>query len=230
MRRDGLLWIAAIIVVYGCSESEGPKAPSREQPAGRTAAVGTVGSDANGKTDRDFVRDVATMNMAEIELSRLALDKATTPEIKVFAQQLIDEHGAAASKLQSVVSGQPIEWPSQLDEKHTKIANELGKEQGVNFDRDYAKAIVYGHQDLAAKLESRLDLQSLADWKTAAAGRTQTQALPEPGVALRDVKIRPLNSANELTTKINQWAAETYPVTQKHLDTARTLRIATKAK
>ena len=29
--------------------------------------------------------------------------------------------------------------------------------------------MVEGHQDLAAKLESRLDVQSLADWKTAAA-------------------------------------------------------------
>jgi hypothetical protein len=28
--------------------------------------------------------------------------------------------------------------------------------------------------------------------------------------------------------KVNQWAAETYPVAQKHLDAARTLENATK--
>jgi hypothetical protein len=90
------------------------------------------------------------------------------------------------------------------------------------------EAMVHGHQDLGARLESRLDLQSLADWKTAAAARTQNQALPEPGVALRDVQIRPEKSDNALTMKINQWAAETYPVAQKHLDAARTLENATK--
>ena len=87
--------------------------------------------------------------------------------------------------------------------------------------------MVEGHQDLAAKLESRLDVQSLADWKTAAAGRTDTKALPEPTIAMRDVQVRPNKSDIEVTIKINQWAADTYPVAQKHLDTARTLEIAT---
>jgi len=88
--------------------------------------------------------------------------------------------------------------------------------------------MIEGHQDLSAKLESRLDVQSLADWKTAAAGRTQSEALPEPNVALRDVAIRPFTSASEGTMKVNQWAADTYPIEQKHLDAARKLENATK--
>jgi putative membrane protein len=227
MRRTGLLWVAAIVIAGGCSKTESTRAPVTQQPAGSTAAVGTSGNAPNVKGEGDFVQDVAVMNMAEVELSRMALEKAASPDIKSFAQRVIDDHGAAGTKLKGVVSGQPIEWPAQLDDKHRKIADELAKEQGGDFDRDYMKAMVYGHQDLAAKLESRLDLQSLADWKTAAAARTQSPALPEPKVALNDVTIRPDKSDSELTMKINQWAAETYPVTQKHLDTARTLRKAT---
>jgi putative membrane protein len=228
MRRTGLLWVVAVMIAGGCSKTEGTKAPSSGQSAGGTAAVGAAGSAARVKSDDDFVRDVAIMNMAEIELSRMALDKATSPDIKSFAQRMIDDQGATGNNLKGVVAGQPIEWPAQLDDKHRKIADELAKKQGPEFDHDYVKAMVYGDQDLGAKLESRLDLQSLADWKTAAAARTQSQALPEPGVALRDVKIRPEKSDNALTMKINQWAAETYPVAQKHLDTARTLENATK--
>ena len=155
-------------------------------------------------SDDDFVRDVALKSMAEVELSRIALDKATNQDIKSFAQRMIVDHGAAGHKLKSVVSGQPIEWPVQLDDKHQKIAAELAKKQGADFDRDYAKAMVEGHQDLAAKLESRLDVQSLADWKTAAAGRTDSKALPEPNIAMRDVQVRPTKSDKELTMKINQ--------------------------
>ena len=66
-------------------------------------------------------------------------------------------------------------------------------------------------------------MQSLADWKTAAAGRTDSKALPEPNIAMRDVQVRPAKSDKAVTMKINQWAADTYPVAQKHLDTARTL-------
>ena len=137
---------------------------------------------------------------------------------------MIDDQGAAADKLKSVVSDQPIDWPAELDNKHKDTADKLAQAQGVDFDRDYLKAMIEGHEDLAAKLESRLDVQSLADWKTAAAARTQSsKALPEPRAALGDVAVRPDKSDNAVTMKINQWAADTYPVAQKHLDTARTL-------
>ena len=122
----------------------------------------------------------------------------------------------------------PIEWPAQLDEKQRKTADELARKRGAEFDREYLQAMIDGHQDLAAKLESRIDVQSLADWKTAAAARTQSKAMPEPPTAMRDTAVRPDNSGNESTMKINQWAADAYPVVQKHLDTARILENAAK--
>jgi putative membrane protein len=227
MRPTGLWWVTvAAVVIVGCSKPEGTKTPVSDQPAARPPAVGTGGAGADVKTDRDFVHDVAIMNMAEIELSRMAFDKATTPDIKAFAQKMIDDHGAAGNALKGVVSGHPLDWPAQLDEKHRKAADALAKTQGTEFDRDYLKAMIDGHENLAAILESRLDVQSLAEWKTAAAGRTQSKALPEPKVEMRDVQVRPNKSGSDITMKINQWAADTYPVAQKHLDTARTLENA----
>jgi putative membrane protein len=226
MSRAGLLWVAVpavMIVIGGCSKSD-----RSDAPAERPAAVGTGGAGADVKDDDDFVHDVALKNLAEIELSRMALEKATSPDIKAFAQRMIDEHGAAGNKLKSAASGVPIDWPAQLDEKYKKIVDELAKEQGTDFDHEYAEAMVESHQDLAAKLESRLDVQSLADWKTAAAGRTQTNALPDPKTQMGDVEVRPAKSDNDVTRKINQWAAETFPVAQKHLDAARTLENAAK--
>ena len=224
MKRLGLAWLAPLalaMVVNGCSKREGT--PSSEEPAARAGAVGTGGAGANLKNDDDFVRDVALKNMAEIELSRIALDKSPSPQVKAFARMMIDAHGAAGDQLKSLISDQRIEWPAQLDENNRKTANELDRKQGTDFDRDYLNAMVEGHQDFAAKLESRLDVQSLTDWKTAAAGRTDDHALPDPKSALSDVPVRPDKSHREITTKINQWAAATYPVAQKHLDAARTL-------
>jgi putative membrane protein len=225
------LWgaVAAItIVISGCSNTEGTKPPSSERPAGQPGAVGTGGAGADVKSDDDFVRDVSLKNMAEIELSRMALEKASSPALKAYAQTIVEDHGAAGDKLKSAVSGESIEWPSQLDDKHKKAAGELRKEQGADFDRDFVKAMIESHQDLAAKLESRLDVQSLSDWKTAAAGRAESNKLPEPKTAMTDVQVRPAKSEREITMRINQWAADMYPVAQKHLDTARTLENATK--
>jgi putative membrane protein len=219
MSRTALLWLAfAAIGIGGCSKNEGTK----PEPV----SVGTGGAGADVRSDGDFVQDVASKNMAAIELSRMALDKATSPDIKTFAQKIIADHGVAGDKLKSAVSGQPLDVPAQLDDMHRETADELATKQGADFDREYLKAIVEGHQNLAAKLESRLDVQSLAEWKTAAAGRTRTQALPEPNAELRDVAVRPNKSDSEITMKINQWAADTYPLAQKHLDTARMLETA----
>jgi putative membrane protein len=231
MRRTELLRVAlaaVFITTAACSKPEETKPASPERPGERPTAVGTGGAGSDVKSDGEFVEDVAVKNMAEIELSRMALDKATAPEIKAFAQKMIDEHGAAGDSLKSVVSASSVAWPAQLDDRNRKIVDELRKAPPADFERDYLKAMIESHENLAAKLESRLDVQSLANWKTAAAGRTQSQALPDPNVSMRDVAVRPLASSNDVTMKINQWAADTYPVAQKHLDTARTLENAAK--
>ena len=230
MKRTALLWVAVaavIVVIGGCSNTERTKTPESEPPSERGAGVGSGGAGAN-LSDGEFVHDVASKNLAEIELSRMALDKSASPEVKAFARLMIHDHGAAEDKLKSVFSGHAIDWPAQLDDKHRETADDLAKKLGPDFDREYAKAMVEVHQDLAAKLESRLDVKSLAEWKTAAAGRTQGKTLPEPKVEMADVQVRPNKSGNEITMKVNQWAADTYPVVQKHLDTARTLENATK--
>ena len=125
MGRTEALWFALVaitVVIGGCSKTEGTKPPSSERLGGRPGAVGTGGAGASVRSDGDFVRDVVIKNMAEIELSRIALDNATSLDIKSFAQRMIDDHGAAGNKLKSVVSGQPIEWPAQLDDKHREAA------------------------------------------------------------------------------------------------------------
>jgi putative membrane protein len=231
MRVTGLMCgtVAAIaIVVAGCSQPEATAPRPSDEPAARATGVGSGGAGANLNSDQEFVRDLAFKNIAEVELSRMALTKATTPEIRVFAQMMIDEHSAAAEKLKTAGSGQAIEWPAQLDDKHKKKVDELATKQGGEFDRDYVEAMIEGHQDFAAKLESRLDVQSLADWKTAAAGRTHGQQLPDPKTALSDVQVRPNRGNSDLTNSVNHWAADAYPMTQKHLDMARNLENAAK--
>jgi predicted outer membrane protein len=227
MRRTRLFQIVTgvtIVLAAGCSRGDDASPP--EQP--RPAAVGTGGAGANLNSDDEFVHDVAMKNMGTIELSRLALVKTASPEIKSFARLIIGGHEIAGDKLKGVLSGQTIDWPARVDDKYTRTAERLKNANAVDFDREYVAAMIDSHVDLAAKLESRLDVQSLADWKAAAAARTQSREMPDPRGVMGDLKVRPHKSDSEITAKINQWAADTYPVAQKHLDTARMLESATK--
>src|SRR3954464_12142860 len=123
MKRIALSWVAVVaLMAVGCSKTERSKTDTSEHRPGG-AAVGTGGVVV--KTDEDFVHDVALMNMTEIELSRMALTKAASADVKSFAQRMIDDHGAAADKLKSVAGAYQMQWPSQLDDDHRKTVDEL---------------------------------------------------------------------------------------------------------
>ena len=114
MKRTGLLWLSVVAAIAaGCSKPEPTTAKASESPA-RGAAVGTTGAGKNDrKSDENFVHDVALMNLTEIELSRIALSKASGADVRVFAHKLIEDHTAAGDKLKSAVSGSDSNWPAQ---------------------------------------------------------------------------------------------------------------------
>src|SRR5262245_62997160 len=118
MSRAPRMWVTVVgvsLLIAGCSKAERSGTRKPDQPSRPSVAVGTGGAGANIKTDGDFVHDVATKNIAEIELSRIAREKANSPAIKAFAQKLIDDHDAAGNKLKNIADG-AIEWPAQVED------------------------------------------------------------------------------------------------------------------
>ena len=126
--------------------------------------------------------------MAEIELSRMALEKASTPALKAYAQTIIDDHDTAGNKLKSAVSGESIEWPAQLDEKHTKAAGELGKAQAADFDREYMKAMIDRDRDVEKMLAARATGGGEADTLAAKVNQWASETLPEVRAHLKEAE------------------------------------------
>ena len=219
MRRMGVMAVAlAAVVAVGCNNSD-------NRTANDSPTVGTAGrADSNVSAgDRDFVRDVAVMNMAEIELSRTALQRSASADVKKFAQMMINDHPGAGDKLKAVASQHQIEVPAQLDEKHIDLREKFATKQALEFDKDYADAMVDGHQDLVDKLESRIDKDTLSKWKATretemGAAKERTEAKVEATAVTAE------RSDNPVTIGVNQWAAETYPIAYAHLEAAKALR------
>jgi putative membrane protein len=217
MKRMGLLSLALVAAVtWGCSDNA-HKDTAANPPAG--SAVGTAGSNEVSRADKDFVHDVAIANMAEIEAAHLAVERATMPDTKKFAQMMVDDHTAAGEKLKTVATQYNIEVPAQVDDSAQKLHDKLAAKTGADFDKDYADAMVDGHQDFVDKLESRIDKTKLPDWKKthASPGRTTT----ETG---QTEAITPEKSDNPTTAALNQWAADTYPTAWEHLQSAKDLQ------
>ena len=229
MKRIGFLSFAvAATLTAGCS---GTKDQARGQvkntdpvTAGtRGAAVDdgrVVAVDIATQDAKDFIRHLATVNMAEIDLAKLAADRGTAADVKKFAQMMIDDHSASRDKLDALASDLKIDPPGELDDKHRDQRDKLAKQTGADFDREYASAMVDGHKDLVDQLEPRIEKKALEQWKVEMNGRTTA-----PGAT---VPIRPDPSDNQTTMRINQFAADIYPTAHAHLEAARALESSLK--
>ena len=101
--------------------------------------------------DRNFVMEAAMGGMAEVELGKLATQKATSDAVKQFGQKMVDDHSAANSELTQLAAAKGLTLPTELDAKHRADITRLSKLSGAAFDGAYSKAMLDDHvKDVAA--------------------------------------------------------------------------------
>ncbi|MGB8581586.1 MAG: DUF4142 domain-containing protein [Candidatus Sulfotelmatobacter sp.] len=110
-------------------------------------------SSSNGNvssSDRKFVHEAAQGGMAEVELGKLATEKASSPEVKKFGQRMVDDHSKVNEQLKEVANSQGISLPSKLSAKDEMTKERLSKLSGEQFDKAYMSDMVKDHtQDVA---------------------------------------------------------------------------------
>ena len=117
--------------------------------AGQAASGGAKLSAADEKA----VKDMALADMAEVETGKLALSKSQNSDVKAFAQQMVDDHGQALTKVQALAQARGVTLPTEPDAKHKAMAAKLEKMSGDAFDKAYmANAGVKDHKTVHAKL------------------------------------------------------------------------------
>jgi putative membrane protein len=215
MKRIGVLSFALVATLTAaCSSGKGPDL-GQAKPA-EPASVGTTGAaDIASQDAKDFIHLMAMVNLAEIDLGKLAANRGTADEVKKFAQMMIDDHTASGDKLKVLASDLKIEAPGQLDDKHVDQRDKLAKREGSDFDREYAGAMLDGHKELIDQLEPRIDKKTLGKWKVEMNKKTTA--------AVGTIAILPDPSDNPTTMRINQFAADIYPTVHAHLEAAKAL-------
>jgi putative membrane protein len=101
-------------------------------------------------SERQFVNKAAEGGLAEVELGRLASEKASDPMVKQFGQRMVDDHSKANDQLKHVANGDRISLPEHLSARDKMEKEKLSKLSGEQFDRAYMKDMVNDHeQDVA---------------------------------------------------------------------------------
>ncbi len=106
------------------STATGTKAATSETSKGQTGSALKAG-------DRKFVTKAAEGGIAEVQLGKLAQQKASNDQVKQFGQRMVTDHGSANEKLKAVASGKGISLPAQMDTSAQKEYDKLSKLSGV---------------------------------------------------------------------------------------------------
>jgi len=149
----------AVLPLAGQSSGGTAQPPMGGQGGGGMSQPPTAGSAphamaAAGKmsaADSKFVHEAAMGGMAEVDLGKLAADKASSPDVKQFGQRMADDHSKANDELKALAMQKGVTLPTAVDPAHKAVADKLAKLSGPAFDKAYMQDMVKDHdKDVAA--------------------------------------------------------------------------------
>jgi putative membrane protein len=210
MKRMGITFIAcAVALVTACNTNGRTTADYRDEPA----AVGTAGEadrTAVHDSEKDFINHVLSDGTAEVELGKMAAERASNPEVKRFAQMMVDDHTKAGTELKAIATKYGVQPMPKVDDKHQDLMERLSKLRGAQFDREYIDAMVDDHQNAVDSLQSRVDSTAPLKDKITDPAKADTAVVPE-------------KTDNAPKAAVNEWAAMTLPTVRQHLEAAKRL-------
>ncbi len=108
------------------------------------------------RTDAAFIKEAAQGGMAEVELGRLGVERAESPDVKQFAQRMVEDHSKANDELKPIASKEGVTIPKTLDPKHKATKDKLAKLSGHDFDRAYMREMTSDHNHDVSMFQKQL--------------------------------------------------------------------------
>src|SRR3954463_15376391 len=108
--------------------------------------------------DASAMKQLAQANLNEIEGGKAAASKAQSPDVKQFAQKMVDDHTQMLNDLKTLAQKKSVSLPDSGSLKDKAQMTMMQRSSGTEFDKKYMEEMVKDHQkdlkevqDLAAK-------------------------------------------------------------------------------
>lgn len=166
--------LMAALAIISCNDA------SQETTAGTENAVEnakdeTIGTDqqvgdSSSKMDEaDFMAKAASGGMMEVELGKLAQQKAKNARVKKFGAMMVKDHTQANTELKALAANKNVSIPPAMNEEHQKHVSEMREKTGDAFDKAYMSMMVDDHQKDVSDFEGASNKAGDANLKAFAA-------------------------------------------------------------
>jgi putative membrane protein len=135
-----LCWLGAFAQM---SSSQSKTSTSTEGTTTKTKAAG----------ERTFLREAGYADLAEVQLGQLAKQKASSPEVKQFAERMVNDHTKNYDQLKQVAQQEGVALPDKLSPRDEASKARLEKLSGKEFDHAYMQDMVRDHTTDVAKFK-----------------------------------------------------------------------------
>jgi putative membrane protein len=98
------------------------------------------------KKDEKFAKCAAQNGVAEVKFSELAKTHATSQDVKIQGQQMVEDHSKANEELKSIASKKGITLPDSPTIKQEKAYRKIGLMSGAEFDKKFTHCMVKDHK------------------------------------------------------------------------------------
>src|SRR3954470_8303563 len=124
--------------------------------------------------DKEFAKNAAMGGTMEVGLGKFVTENATDPDVKKFAQQMVDDHSKANDELKNLAQSKGLDLKEGMDKGDEMVKDKtekLSKLNGNAFDLAYMNDMVDDHEkDIrefqeASKNADDKDLKKWADDK-----------------------------------------------------------------
>jgi putative membrane protein len=97
--------------------------------------------------DIAFAMKAAQGSGAEVQMGKLAAEKASSADVKAFGRQMIHDHTKANDDLKAVAEKKRMTLAADMDAHELPQYSKLQRLSGAAFDRAYVKDMVKEHEE-----------------------------------------------------------------------------------
>ncbi len=148
MKAHKWLVLATALGIMACnneaSDSVERADSANEEKLDSPSASQSIGADEESAS---FLVKAANMGMAEVDLGRLAGEKARNQKVKDFGAMMVSDHTNANNEVKSLASQRNVSLPDSVSDEKRKDKEDLAKKSGADFDRAFMEAMVDDHNE-----------------------------------------------------------------------------------
>jgi len=188
------------------------------------------------QTDSTFLQNALESNSAEVEIARIAQTKSQNPQVRQFADMIVQDHTEAMDRIRKAMNNGTADQTSgsvPLSAEHQMEVTKLSRLSGTAFDREFINMMVQDHRKDIHNFEMKAGTSTTA-------ANMNSSANPNPSTFDKNTVPREKPSddtsvpgttestgtteATGMTENVGTIAKDMLPILRNHLTQAETLQ------